>query len=125
MKTRATTTATILIATDNVTDAAIVKNLLSPEFDHIVISIDPEKVLEDFVRHLPSVLVLAFNTLKKSERYYLEWYRLSEVLHQIPYRTVVLCNRNEVKQVYELCTPLAGQNPPVMATSKSPTLMTV
>jgi hypothetical protein len=76
MEARATTAATILIATDNVTDAAMVKGLLNLEFDHIVISTDPEKVLEDFVLHLPSVLILAFNTLEKSERYYLERCRL-------------------------------------------------
>jgi len=103
MDTRASTTPTILIATDNVTDAALVKNLLAPEFEHIFLSTDPDKVPEDYVHHRPSVLVLAFNTLKKAEHYYLELCRLCEVVHQYPHRTVVLCNMDEVKQVYELC----------------------
>jgi len=103
MDTRTSTAATILIVTDNVTDAAMVKNLLTPEFDHIFMSTNPDKGVEDFVHHRPSVLVLAFNTLEKAERYYLELHRLCEVVHQLSHRTVVLCNKDEVKQVYELC----------------------
>lgn len=103
MDTPAPTTDTILIVTDSVTDAALVKNLLNPEFDHVVTSTDPDKLPGDFVRHRPSVLVLAFDTLEKSERYYLGLYRLCEVVHQYPHRTVILCNKDEVKRAYELC----------------------
>lgn len=103
MDTPAATAAAILIATDSATDAALVKNLLHPEFDHIFVSTDPDKLPGDFVRHRPSVLVLAFDTLEKSERYYLGLYRLCEVINQYPHRTVILCNKDEVKRAYELC----------------------
>jgi len=103
MDTPASTAATILIATDSVTDAALVKNLLNPEFDHVFSSTDPDRVVQDFERHRPDVLVLAFNDLEKSERYYLGLYRLCQAVHQYPHRTVILCNKDEVKRVYELC----------------------
>jgi CheY-like chemotaxis protein len=103
MDIRASTASPILIATDNLTDAALVKNLLTEEFGHVFITTDPEKVAEDYARHLPSVLVLAFNTLEKTKRYYLELCRLCEAVHQHPHRTVILCNMDEVRQVYDLC----------------------
>jgi hypothetical protein len=90
MDTPASFVATILIVTDITTDATLVKNLLSPEFDHIYTTIDPVNLPGDFVRHRPSVLVMAFNTLEKSERYYLELYRLCKVVHEYPHRTVIL-----------------------------------
>lgn len=103
MDTLAPSTATILIVTDITTDATLVKNLLSPEFDHVFMSTDPDKLPGDFVRHRPNVLVLAFNTLEKSERHYLGLYRLCKEVHQYPHRTVILCNKDEVRRAYELC----------------------
>lgn len=103
MNTLTPTAATILISTDNVDDAALVEKLIHPEFDHIFMSTDPDKLPGDFVRHRPSVLVLAFDSIEKSERYYLGLYRLCETVHQYPHRTVILCNKDEVKRAYELC----------------------
>ena len=103
MDTRTSTVTSILIATDNVTNAALVKNMLSPEFEHVFITTDSAKGPEDYVRYKPDVLVLAFNTLKKTEHYYLELGRLCDEVHQPSHRTVVLCSLEEVKQVYELC----------------------
>jgi CheY-like chemotaxis protein len=97
------TTETIMIASDSATDAAQVKALLHKEFQHVHISTEPDAVPGDFVRYRPNVLVLAFNTLKKSEHYYLELYRLCEEVHEQPLRTVILCNRHEIGRVYELC----------------------
>jgi len=103
MDTPAPSAATILIVTDITTDATLVKNLLNPEFDHVFTSTDPDKFAGDFVRHRPNVLVLAFNTLEKSERYYLGLYRLCHEVHQHPHRTVILCNKDEMRRAYELC----------------------
>jgi len=103
MDTLATTAVTVLIATDNVADAALVEKLLHPEFDHVFASTDPDKLAVDFAHHHPSVLVMAFNTLEKSERYYLGLYRQCEAAHQYPHRTVILCNKDEVRRAYELC----------------------
>lgn len=103
MNTLTPTAATILISTDNVVDAALVEKLIHPEFDHIFMSTDPDKLPGDFVRHRPSVLILAFDSMEKSERYYLGLYRLCETVHQYPHRTVILCNKDEVRRAYELC----------------------
>jgi CheY-like chemotaxis protein len=98
-----TSPAKILIATDRATDANLVKNLLRPEFDHVALSTDPASAVADFDHHRPDVLVLAFNELEKSERYYLGLFRLSQAIHEHPHRTVILCNKDEVKRVYESC----------------------
>jgi CheY-like chemotaxis protein len=103
MDTPAATVNTILIVTDLTTDARLVKDMLNPEFDHVFTSTDPDKLAADFASHRPNVLVLAFNTVEKSERYYLGLYRLCEVVHQYPHRTVILCNKDEIKRAYELC----------------------
>lgn len=60
--------ARIPVATDSLSDADLVRKLLSEEFDNVSISTDPERSVEDFERRKPEVLVLAFNTLEKAER---------------------------------------------------------
>lgn len=97
------TAALILIATDNVTDANLIKKHLEVEFKKVFISTDSDRAVADFELHLPDVLMLAFNSLEKSERYYLELYRRSRKIHLQPHRTVILCNNDEVKRVYDLC----------------------
>ena len=95
--------ATLLVATDNTTDAALVKKLLEEEFPRVFISTAPDAAAQDFERHRPDVLVLAFNALEKAERHYLGLYRLCPLVQQHPHRTIILCNKDEVRRVYELC----------------------
>ena len=95
--------ASILIATDNITDADLIKKHLEVEFKNIFTSTDPDKAVSDFELRKPDVLMLAFDSLGKSERYSLELYRLSQKIHSHPHRTVILCNKDEVKHVYDLC----------------------
>jgi CheY-like chemotaxis protein len=97
------TGARILVATDVVGDADLVRKLLRDDFDHVVGSSDPNKVVEDFETHRPSVLILAFKTLEKSERYYLTLYRLGTLVHGLPHRTLILCNQEDLRRVYALC----------------------
>lgn len=94
---------TILVATDVVGDADLVRKLLRDEFDKVVASTDPDAAVRDFEKHRPDVLVLAFNGLEKAERYYLGLYRLSSVVHALPHRTLILCNKDDLRRVYELC----------------------
>lgn len=49
------------------------------------------------------MLVLAFDALEKSERYYLGLYRLSSKVHLQPHRTIILCNKYEVSRAYQAC----------------------
>lgn len=93
----------ILVATEVVVDANLVRKLLSDEFENVSISTDPEHSVEDFERTRPAVLILAFNTLEKAERYYLGLYRLSNVVQAHPHRTLILCNKDDLRRVYALC----------------------
>lgn len=95
--------AAILVATEIVPDAELVRRLLSDEFDNICLSTDPARAVEDFERRSPAILLLAFNSLEKAERYYLGLYRLSARVHAIPHRTLILCNKKDLKRAYELC----------------------
>lgn len=94
---------TLLVISDNTGDAALVKQILDSEFGKVFTSTHPEKAVEDFDRQRPDVLVLAFNTLEKSERYYLGLFRLSGTAHLQPHRTIILCNKHEGRRAYELC----------------------
>lgn len=95
--------AKILVASDSLSDALLIKKLLAEEFEQIFLSTDPDLAVKDFESRAPDVLVLAFNTLEKSERYYLGLYRLSGKIHLQPHRTVVLCSLDEVSQAYQAC----------------------
>lgn len=95
--------ATILVVSDKSGDAALVKELLAPEYDQVFLSIDPDFAVDDFESRAPDVLVLAFDPLEKAERYCLDLYRLSSKVHLQPHRTVVLCNKYEVSRAYQAC----------------------
>jgi len=93
----------ILVATEMISDADLVRKLLRDEFENVVTSTNPEQAVEDFEKHRPEVLILAFNNLEKAERYYLGLYRLSSLVHALPHRTLILCNKDNLRRVYELC----------------------
>lgn len=93
----------ILIATDVVTDAALVRKLLAEEFHETRASTDPARAVTDFEAYKPDILILAFNGLGKAERYYLGLYRLGTLVHALPHRTLILSNKDDLKRVYELC----------------------
>ncbi len=93
----------ILIAADNVPDADVVRKLLAEEFDDTRASTDPASAVADFESYKPDVLILAFNELEKAERYYLGLYRLGALAHVLPHRTLILCNKNDLTRVYDLC----------------------
>ena len=96
-------TPTILVASDNTGDAALVKKLLDDEFGKVFMSTDPGKSVGDFVRDPPDVLILAFDTLAKSQHYYLRLFRQSTAVHLHPHRTIILCNKDEVRRAHTLC----------------------
>ncbi len=53
----------ILVATEVVSDANLVRRILSNEFDDVRLCTDPDAGVADFESVRPDVLVLAFNTL--------------------------------------------------------------
>lgn len=98
-----TNQARILVATDSVADGELVQKLLHQEFDDVVVSNRPDRAVSDFEQFKPQVLVLGFDTLEKSESYYLGLYRLGTTVPAIPHRTVILCGKDDLRRVYELC----------------------
>lgn len=59
--------ARILVATDVVGDANLVRKLLHDEFANVAGSTDPDRAIADFEKHRPEVLILAFDGLEKAE----------------------------------------------------------
>ena len=94
---------TLLIATDNDKEAEMLKGQLTKDYENVFTTTRSNATVQEFDYHRPDVLVLAFNTLEKAERYYLRLYRLSSVVLTYPHRTVILCNKDEIDRVYELC----------------------
>ncbi|MCE9660780.1 MAG: response regulator [Burkholderiales bacterium] len=95
--------ARILVATDNADDARQIVRQLEAVFSDVRASTAADTSVADFEACKPEVLVLAFDSLEKSERYYLGLYRQNAGGIQVPHRTVVLCNRLEVSAAFALC----------------------
>lgn len=93
----------ILIASDSVEDARQIATQLAGVFENVSVSTDPEKAVADFSACQPAVLLLGFDSLEKSERYYLGLYRLSGGALQGNHRVVVLCAKDEVQAAFALC----------------------
>jgi len=95
--------ASILVASDAQANASVVSDLLSAEFDGVQASWVPESTLSDFEAARPQVLVLAFEELEKAEVYYLGLHRRSRAIRERPHRTILLCQKDDVRRVFELC----------------------
>ena len=93
----------ILVATDVVADAKLVRELLRKEFKNVSLSTVADQAAVDFEATTPDVLVLAFKTLEQAQHYRLLLYRLSTLVHAVAHRTIVLCGSEELHQAYALC----------------------
>lgn len=102
MKSR-TSGARILVATDNGDDARQIARQLGAVFEHVRTSTDADRTAQDFEDVRPAVLVLAFDNLEKAQRYYLGLYRHGGLIHEQPHRTVILCGKDETREVFGLC----------------------
>ena len=98
-----TSNASILVASDNKSDADVVQRLLSTDYPNTITTIDPDQASADFDQHRPEVLVLVFKELEKSQRYYLGLYRQGCAVQLQPHRTIVLCGKDEIHHAYKLC----------------------
>jgi PleD family two-component response regulator len=97
------TTAKMLIASDSVDDAAQIVKQLMVDHQQIRGSTNAEFAVADFEEFMPDVLVLAFDSIEKAERYSLGLYRQSQVVSHHPHRTVLLCTKDEVRAAFDLC----------------------
>jgi CheY-like chemotaxis protein len=93
----------ILISAESAEDAEQILRQVKDEFQRASISIDPDRAAADFEEARPDVLVIAFNSLEKAQRYYLGLYRMSRSVHAHPHHTVLLCDKSEVPAAYDLC----------------------
>jgi CheY-like chemotaxis protein len=93
----------ILIATDRVLDAETIARVLSDEFARVHVSTDPKRALQDLELFRPAVLVLAFNTLEKAERYFNTVRQPGPMVHAPPHRVLLLCSQEDLREAYELC----------------------
>jgi CheY-like chemotaxis protein len=81
----------------------MIRRLISDEFSDVIMSLAADAAAADFERVKPKVLLLAFNTLEKAERYYLGLHRFCRIIHDVPHRTLILCHKEHLRAVYELC----------------------
>lgn len=95
--------APVLILSETQRDAGQVRELLAGEFHDLALLTDLERMATAFDSKPADVLILAFDTLEKSERYYLALYRQSTKLHTHPHRTIILSNKDNVAASYEAC----------------------
>lgn len=96
-------TLKVLIVTDVSADAAQIVRLLEDHFEAIETSVVESRFVADFERVRPDVVVLAFASLERAERYSLGLYRHSEIAHTQPHRSIVLCDKDNVHRAFELC----------------------
>jgi CheY-like chemotaxis protein len=95
--------SSILIATDLLSDAQMVKGMLIKEFACIAVSSISTKAVEDFEASQPDVLILVFSSLELAEHYYMNLYRFCQAIHAQPHRTIVFCDQHELPQTYQSC----------------------
>lgn len=93
----------ILIATDREVDAEMISRALSDEFARVQVSADPKRWGQDLALLKPAVLVLAFLTLQKAQRWFQNLRQPNSMVQALPYRVLVLCSQDELREAYELC----------------------
>lgn len=98
-----TAEASLLIASDSSTDAALVRSLLAHEFGNVAVVTLNDISSEHGERGFPDVLILAFKELMAAEQFYLGFYRHATGEPAKKHRTVVLCSKDDVRAAYQLC----------------------
>lgn len=96
--------ARVLVASDDLPLADEIRRALKPNFDQVDVSTDPKLAHSDFDAFKPDVLVLGFQGLGKSFRYYLELRQSDRALHR--HRVILLCSKKELPAAFGLCKKL-------------------
>ncbi|MDP2196935.1 MAG: response regulator [Rhodocyclaceae bacterium] len=79
------------------------RELLQRDFANLTSADSEEAGLHLFQEKLPAVLILVFQEMVKSERFYLMLYRQCETMREIPHQTLLLCKSNESDAAFSLC----------------------
>ncbi|MDP2007172.1 MAG: response regulator [Rubrivivax sp.] len=93
----------VLVVSDSVADADVVRSVLRQEGFDAARSVDPRRLVADFEHGRPRVLVLAYKALEAAERHYLSLYRRSHAINGLPHRTLVLCQMDSTREAWERC----------------------
>jgi CheY-like chemotaxis protein len=96
--------ARVLVASDDFALADEITRPLKSHFDQVDRSTNPELANSDFDTCNPDVLVLGFQGLGKSFRYYLGLHQPDRVLHR--HRVILLCSKEELPAAFGLCKNL-------------------
>lgn len=94
---------TLLIVSDDADEMHSVRELLKHD-DWEVFSANGEDLgLRLFEERRPGLLVLAFQDIEGSERFYLRLYRQCAEIRDIPHQTLLLCKNTEAEVAFTLC----------------------
>ncbi len=93
----------VFIASNSHSTAEVVRQMLAVEFSQLVVSTAADRVVEEFDRSDASVILLAYSNIEQAEEVYGMLCLRSGTLHSKPYKCLLLCNKFEAKQAYELC----------------------
>jgi CheY-like chemotaxis protein len=95
--------AVVLVATDRAADAELVRNVLAKEFAKVEVTTRGELATAEFERVRPDVVVLAFDSIAKSQQYCLGLMRFCKAAQSHPHRYVILCGGADLATVFPLC----------------------
>jgi len=93
----------VLVFAAAAADADVIRKALEVEFPAIACSWEPDHAADDFDRHQPSIVILAFHKVETSQQYYLALFRNARSIAKLQHRTILLCNKDEVRAAYALC----------------------
>ena len=93
----------VLVLSESAADAELVRQLLREAFPQTQVSTDEMRFADDVERLRPQVLVLAFRKPEIAERHVLALARQGGQASADPIRTVLLCDKEDLRTAYELC----------------------
>ena len=95
--------ASILVVTDNVGDAVLVKRLLGDEFVNVRTASPVTDPVASFEEAMPDVMVLAFDQLDKALAFCRTLREKSQSAHAHAHRTITLCSTRDVHSEFAAC----------------------
>jgi DNA-binding response OmpR family regulator len=96
--------ARVLVASDDPALADEIRRALKPHFDQVDVSTNPKLAGSEFDTFKPDVLLLGFQGLGKSFRYYRGLHQTDRTLHR--HRVILLCSKEELPAAFGLCKNL-------------------
>lgn len=93
----------ILVLSDMPVEARQIVSLLADDFPQVSCSTDENHFAADFDAQHPEVLLLAFRRIEHAERHALVLYRHSRRARSERHHSIVLCDKDNLRQAFELC----------------------